>query len=644
MKTQSQSGANSAYAGNRKGAAFEEPQAVSLPDAENILNELASVFFPVDSPIQTSASGAIEKRRRATIQAAELPNAVARYRTLVEQIPAVVFMAFLDKGIGEAYVSPQIEAMLGFSQEEWLNDPVRWYRHIHPDDKARWSNEAAQMFLTGESLRSVYRVIARDGHVVWFHCEAKMVRRDDGRPWFIHGVGFDITELKQAEAALKEAHDELEVRVRQRTAELETANRELQMEIAERERAESELRQAHDELEDHVQMRTAQLAEANEELLVEIGERRRVEDALRKSEGMLRGLFEYAPDTMVLVDSSGHITRINAQVEAMFGYRQMELLNQPIECLLPERFRQGHIKHRADYNIEPHIRTMGAGLELSGRRRDGSEFPVEIMLSPIETRDGRQVIAVVRDTTRRKRAEAAQREYAERLQILSRRLMEVQEVERRNIARELHDEIGQVLTGLKLSLEMCSRLPADQMGASLNQAQMLVNDLMARARKLSLDLRPGMLDDLGLLPTLLWHIEHYTAQTRVQVIFKHSGIEGRRFAPEVETAAYRIAQEALTNVARHAGVNQATLRVWAYHQTLNLQIEDYGNGFNSDAVVAASDTSGVAGMRERTMLLGGQLTIESQPGFGTSLTAELRIDDEPDAQSEAESLPTAKED
>ena len=109
---------------------------------------------------------------------------------MVEQIPAVVFIAFFDKDFGEAYVSPQIEKTLGFTQEEWLNDPVRWYRHVHPEDKERWSTEVAQMFLTGEPLHSIYRVLAKDGRVMWFQCEVKMVRHADGHPWFIHGVGF----------------------------------------------------------------------------------------------------------------------------------------------------------------------------------------------------------------------------------------------------------------------------------------------------------------------------------------------------------------------------------------------------------------------------------------------------------------------
>ena len=131
-------------------------------------------------------------------------NLEAKYRALLEQIPAVVFMAYLDRGVSEAYVSPEIEAALGYSREEWLEDPVRWYDRIHPDDKQRWSLEAASMFLSGKPLRSSYRVIARDGRVVWFHCDARMVRRADGSPWFIHGVAFDISDLKRTERALQQ--------------------------------------------------------------------------------------------------------------------------------------------------------------------------------------------------------------------------------------------------------------------------------------------------------------------------------------------------------------------------------------------------------------------------------------------------------
>src|SRR5580698_2394212 len=168
-----------------------------LPDiaeAEAVLLDLARVF--ADPGLNPAP--AVEQ-----LTDARAPNPEVKYRALLEQIPAVVFMASLDRGISEAYVSPQIEAALGYSREEWLEDPVRWYQRIHPDDKQRWSLETASMFLSGKPLRSSYRVIARDGHVAWFHCDARMVRKPGGEPWFIHGVAFDISDLKATERALQ---------------------------------------------------------------------------------------------------------------------------------------------------------------------------------------------------------------------------------------------------------------------------------------------------------------------------------------------------------------------------------------------------------------------------------------------------------
>jgi len=201
-----------------------EKCSAQVAEAEKALQELAAVFLQQQPLISsTKISFALDGRSQARTDAAtagnlatalanplpselpnHLPNIEAKYRALVEQIPAVVFMAYLDEGIGEAYVSPEIETALGFSQTEWLEDPVRWYQRIHPDDKMRWSEEAAEMFISGKALRSAYRVMARDGRTMWFQCEAKMIRHEDGRPWFIHGVGFDITERKGLEEAILE--------------------------------------------------------------------------------------------------------------------------------------------------------------------------------------------------------------------------------------------------------------------------------------------------------------------------------------------------------------------------------------------------------------------------------------------------------
>lgn len=210
------------------------------------------------------------------------------------------------------------------------------------------------------------------------------------------------------------------------------------------------------------------------------------------------------------------------------------------------------------------------------------------------------------------------------LRALSHRLVEVQEVERQTLAHELHEEIGQVLSGLSLSLELVGRLPADQVAGRLEHAQGLVNELMLRVRALSLDLRPPMLDDLGLLATLLWYFEHYTARSGIQVQFWHTGIEGR-FAPEIETALYRMVQEALANVTRYAGVATVAVRLWASDERISVHVEDAGCGFDPAAALQSNSASGLAAMRERTLLLGGTLEVEAAPGQGCCLMVELPL-------------------
>lgn len=197
-------------------------------------------------------------------------------------------------------------------------------------------------------------------------------------------------------------------------------------------------------------------------------------------------------------------------------------------------------------------------------------------------------------------------------------LVAIQETERRRIGRELHDEIGQALTGLKLTLDALPVQAERRVEESLQNARDVVSDLMMRVHDISLQLRPAVLDDLGLLPALQWHVERYQAQTGVGVAFTQSGLN-RRFGAGVETAAYRIAQEALTNVARHAGVSEVTLRVWAVGGAVSVEVEDGGRGFDPGRV----ESNGLVGMKERALLVGGRLTVETGRGAGTRITATL---------------------
>jgi len=202
--------------------------------------------------------------------------------------------------------------------------------------------------------------------------------------------------------------------------------------------------------------------------------------------------------------------------------------------------------------------------------------------------------------------------------------VDVQEAERRFLAHELHDEIGQVLTGLKLTLEMSGRMNGESPDATLAEAIGMVDDLMQRVRQLSLDLRPQLLDALGLMPALAWLFKRYFKQAGLRVFFKHRDMAGR-LAGQLETAVFRIVQEALTNVVRHAGVSEVTVRLWrdSRKQTLGVQVHDTGVGFDVRRILSTHSSSGLAGMRERTTLLGGHFTLDSSPGGGTRLTVEL---------------------
>lgn len=479
--------------------------------AEAVLQDLAAIFAADPRGAEASAD-------------LPLPNPEAKYRTLVEQLPAVVFMAYLDRRIGEAYVSPRIEETMGFSQAEWLEDPVRWYRHIHPDDQERWSTEAAEMFLTGRPLRSAYRVIARNGRVIWFQCEAKMVRGENGQPWFIHGVGFDITDFKVAETALQEERNLLSV------------------------------------------------------------------------------LLDTVGALVVVLNPEGEIVRFNRACEQLSGYGFDEVRGRHFWDMFPapEEAERCRTLLQALRPGERHEGYEGDWIARDGTRRRIAWSNTAL---PAAGQAGSHIITTGIDITERKRMERA--------------LLEISAREQRQIGQDLHDGLGQHLTGIAFM----SKVLAQQLGgggtAQAEQARkivQLVNEAINKTRELARGLLPVFSEADGLMSALkqwsaevedLFHIScGFTCAE--PILISDVGMA---------THLYHIAQEAVNNAIKHGVARRITLSLGRENGGGILTVEDDGVGISDSP--ARHTGLGLRIMSYRANMVGGTLEVRHGEPRGT---------------------------
>lgn len=342
-------------------------------------------------------------------------------------------------------------------------------------------------------------------------------------------------------------------------------------------------------------------------------------------------LFEHAPNGVVVIDSDGKIALLNAQIKAMFGYSRDELIGRSLEVLIPERFRGAHSELRQRYSRVPEARPMGVGRDLFALRKDGSEFAIEVGLNPIGTRAGNLIVATVVDITTRKQSEqqlsAALAEHDD----LRRRLMQAQESERLRLARELHDQTGQDLTAATLTLKGLEPIVDEAGQRRLQRLRELMNQIGKTLQRVARELRPTSIDDLELGAALANHVSEWSEQFGIEADFLSEGAGLSDLGQEVRTTIYRIIQESLSNVAKHAGANSASVVIERAETLLRLTIEDDGCGFE---VATAGKLAreqfagglGIAGMRERVALIGGEIEIESSIGNGSTIFVRIPLE------------------
>jgi len=367
----------------------------------------------------------------------------------------------------------------------------------------------------------------------------------------------------------------------------------------------------------------------------EVTERKQIEDKLRESEERFRTVADFTYDWEYWLDPKGKFIYISPSCERISGYRPDEYYENP--NLIEEIT---HPDDRAILTNHAHHRdreTRAFSFEFRILTRDGQERWIEHHCQPIidsnkvylgkraSNRDitkRKQIEEKIRKRTRRLRREVKRREKAqEELQAVYTHLNKVQEDERLAIGRELHDEIGQNLTALNITLTRAARSLEGKAEPVLEQAQALVNEVSSQVHDLLANVRRPVMEQMGLLPGLRSHIDRYESLTGVKVDFRHRGLNVE-FPAEVTSAAFHIVQEALTNIARHACVKQASVRMSATKRKLCVVVVDKGSGFDSIALAEAT-TTGLSSMSERAAAVGGELKIDSSPGAGTRVILEL---------------------
>jgi PAS domain S-box-containing protein len=393
-------------------------------------------------------------------------------------------------------------------------------------------------------------------------------------------------------------------------------------EITDRKLAEETLRQARDELEQKVFERTAELEKINEQLRAQISECEYAEAALKESENKYSTLVEDAL-IGVYINRDGKIEFANDKFAAIYGYSKNEMIGMDSTMLVHPEDRP-LVKELREKRLRGE--KVPSEYEIRGLKKNGDTIWVMRSLSLINYQNGPAISGIVQDMTKRRKAEEALRESDKELRILSNQLLSTEEKERKRIARELHDGIGQALSAIKFSVENSLRelrkSPDHAEFKSLETVIPLTQKTIEEVRHIVKDLRPAILDDLGILATINWFCREFQNVYASIRIKRKIEIQENDIPSPLKTVIYRILQEALNNVAKHSQADLVHLTLQKTYDGVALTVHDNGTGFDlSEAIslIPSMRGFGLASMRERAQLSGADFEIKTVAGGGTTI-------------------------
>ena len=494
----------------------------------------------------------------------ELQSASAQMNELVYHSPAVIYQKAFEEQSGEFQVTENVYNLLGYSADQIKGETGFWSKHIHPED-ALWVIPMKKEILMKKRISCKYRLLHRDGRYRWIRDDMQLVLTEGDRPLELVGSWIDITSQIEAE------------------------------------------------------------------------------QATRSSEQRYRKLYETMMDSFVRTDMKGRIIELNQPYCKMLGYSPEELYKLTYIELTPPKW------HAMEAEIvEEQIIPRGFSelYEKEYIRKDGSNFSVELRtgLTRDTMNNPESMWAIVRDITNRKQNEALLlnakgelekrvkertkelSESEDRLRQLTREIITAQEEERRSVARELHDEAGQVFVTLKHSLDIAlDEVPADHQDliARLKSAQEMVDKNMQLVRSLSHRLRPPAMEVGGINISLEDLCREVAEQTNLDI--RYQGVDLPSLPNEIAISLYRVLQESLANILKHAGARKAKVRLKYLKDKILLSVRDDGKGI----LALTHEGTGLLGLQERMHLLGGDIKVESQPGKGVHLQASVTWKNEP---------------